>query len=54
MEDVAEGRYVVAADLGVMRIAEGHDGRVHWRQDPSGGVHSLNAAFSQAASRTDA
>jgi predicted aspartyl protease len=54
MEDVAEGRYVVAADLGVMRIAEGHDGRVHWRQDPSGGVHSLNAAFSQAASLTDA
>jgi len=53
-EDLVEGRYVVAADLGVMRIAEGCDGRVHWRQDPSGGIHPLNGAFSQAASRTDA
>ncbi len=53
-EDLAEGRYVVATDLGVMRTAEGDDGRVHWRQDPSGGVHPLNAIFSQAASRTDA
>ena len=53
-EDLVEGRYAVAADLGVMRIAEGDDGRVHWRQDPSGGVHPLNAAFSQSASRTDA
>ena len=53
-EDLRNGRYVVAADLGVMRIAEGDDGRAHWRQDPSGGVHLLNAPFSQAASRTDA
>ena len=53
-EDLAEGRYVVAADLGVMRIAEGYDGRVHWRQDPSGGVHPLNGAFSQMRARTDA
>lgn len=54
VEDLVEGRYVVAADLGVTRTAEGDDGRVHWRQDPSGGVHPLNAVFSQAASRTDA
>jgi len=53
-EDLTEGRYVVAADLGVMRIAEGYDGRVHWRQDPSGGVHPLNGAFSQMRARTDA
>jgi len=53
-EDLQNGRYVVAADLGVMRTAEGDDGHGHWRQDPSGGVHPLNAAFSQAAARTDA
>ncbi len=53
-EDLKRGRYVVAANLGVMRTAEGDDGRGHWRQDPSGGVHSLNAPFSQAAARTDA
>ena len=54
VEDVAEGHYVEATDLGVIRSAEGDDGRVHWRQDPSGGVHPLNAVFSRAASKTDA
>jgi hypothetical protein len=53
-EDVEDGRFATASDLGVMRIADGNDGRVHWRQDPSGGVHPLNGTFAQAATRTDA
>src|SRR5258705_10686780 len=53
-EDVTDGRFAAASDLGVMRIADGNDGRVHWRQDPSGGVHPLNGAFAKAATRTDA
>src|SRR4030095_14371538 len=31
-EDVKDGRFATASDLGVMRIADGNDGRGCWRQ----------------------
>ena len=53
-EDLANGRWAVNADVRVFRTAEGFDGRMRWRQDPSGGVHPLNGAFSRRASATEA
>lgn len=53
-EDLRGGRFVLQADLGVFRTAEGHDGRLRWRQDPSGGVHDLNGAFARQATTTQA
>lgn len=53
-EDLRTGRFVMHADLGVFRIAEGHDGQRRWRQDPSGGVHDLNGAFARQATATQA
>lgn len=53
-EDLRGGRFVLHSDLGVFRIAEGHDGRMRWRQDPSGGVHDLNGAFARQATTTQA
>jgi predicted aspartyl protease len=54
VDDLKTGRWATHEDFGAFRFAEGHDGRRHWRQDPSGAVHSLNAAFSRAATVTDA
>lgn len=51
-EDLRTGRFVMHANLGVFRIAEGHDGQIRWRQDPSGGVHDLNGAFARQATAT--
>jgi predicted aspartyl protease len=53
-EDLSSGRWAVRADVGVFRTAEGFDGNARWRQDPSGGVHPLNGAFSRQASVTEA
>ena len=53
-EDVAGGRFASRSDVSVFRIAEGFDGRERWRQDPSGGVHPLNGAFSKQATITEA
>jgi predicted aspartyl protease len=52
--DLRRGRFRTSVDVGVYRISEGFDGRVRWRQDPSGGVHPLDAAFSRANRVTDA
>lgn len=54
IEDLSRGRFAIAADLGVFRVAEGDDGRTHWRQDPSGAVHALNAPFAKSAAITEA
>src|SRR4051794_8922931 len=53
-EDLSDGRFAVRSNVGVFRIAEGFDGRVRWRQDPSGGIHPLNGAFSKRATATEA
>jgi len=53
-EDLASGRWSARIDLGVYRAGEGDDGRQRWRQDPSGGVHPLDGAFSKQAAVTDA
>ena len=53
-EDLSSGRWAARADVGVFRTAEGFDGSARWRQDPSGGVHPLDGAFSRRASVTEA
>jgi len=53
-EDLRRGRFTEAADVGVFRVSEGFDGTRRWRQDPSGGVHDLDAPFSRAMRVTDA
>ena len=53
-EDLVGGRYATRSDVGIFRTAEGFDGRAHWRQDPSGGIHMLNGAFSRRATATEA
>jgi len=53
-EDLAKGRWAVTTDVRVFRTAEGFDGRTRWRQDPSGGAHPLNGAYSRRASVTEA
>ena len=53
-EDLSRGRWAVREDLGVFRSASGDDGQHRWRQDASGGVHSLNGAYSLRAAITDA
>jgi predicted aspartyl protease len=52
--DLRRGRFRTAVDVGVYRVSEGFDGRVRWRQDPSGGVHALDAAFTRTNRITDA
>jgi hypothetical protein len=52
--DLRDGRSYQSADFGVMRYAEGFDGRDHWRQDASGGLHNLDSAFARTATVTDA
>ncbi|MEO8924645.1 MAG: aspartyl protease family protein, partial [Caldimonas sp.] len=54
VDDLRGGRYSTATDVSAFRVAEGNDGSKHWRQDPSGAVHSLNAPFALAATATDA
>lgn len=54
VDDLRRGRFVEAADVGVFKAAEGDDGTRRWRQDPSGGVHPLDAPFSRAMRLTDA
>jgi predicted aspartyl protease len=54
IDDVSDGRSAIKADLGVYRTAEGSDGRTHWRQEPSGGVHPLDGRFAKSAAVTDA
>ena len=54
VDDLRRGRFTEASDVGVFRVAEGFDGTQRWRQDPSGGVHALDAPFSRAMSVTDA
>ena len=53
-DDLRTGRFATSVDVGAFRQAEGSDGRAHWRQDASGGVHALDAPFSQQATRTEA
>src|SRR5205085_2193955 len=53
-DDLQRGRYRLRTDMGVFRTAEGDDGRGRWRQDPSGGVHRLNADFARQAAVTEA
>jgi len=53
-EDLRTGRWAVATDVGVFRVAEVFDGKLRWRQDPSGGVHPLNGAFTKRATVTEA
>ncbi|GAA0721649.1 aspartyl protease family protein [Dokdonella soli] len=52
--DLRDGRSRQSADFGVVRYAEGFDGRDHWRQDASGGLHNLDSAFARTATVTDA
>src|SRR5213076_367017 len=47
VDDLRGGRFQSAADVGLYRVSEGFDGRKRWRQDPSGGVHALDAPFSR-------
>lgn len=54
VDDLRRGRFAEASDVGVFKVAEGFDGAQRWRQDPSGGVHALNAPFSRAMRVTDA
>ena len=54
VDDLRRGRFVEDSDVGVYRVSEGWDGTRRWRQDPSGGVHALDAPFSRAMSVTDA
>lgn len=54
VEDLRAGRFAMTSDVGVYTVAEGFDGRTRWRQDPSGGVHPLDAPFSRAMAITDA
>jgi predicted aspartyl protease len=52
--DLRRGRFRTAVDVGVFRVSEGFDGRDRWRQDASGGVHALDAAFTRTNRVTDA
>jgi predicted aspartyl protease len=54
LDDLRGGRFRTAVDVGVYKTSEGFDGHVRWRQDPSGGVHPLDAAFSRTNRITDA
>jgi predicted aspartyl protease len=54
IDDLRGGRFRIAVDVGVFRTSEGFDGRERWRQDPSGGVHPLDAAFARSNRVTDA
>ncbi len=53
-EDASSGRYAQLEDFAVYKVSEGFDGRQHWRQDRSGGVHALDSAFAMRSTRTDA
>jgi predicted aspartyl protease len=54
IDDLRVGRFVQQADVGAWSASEGFDGRTRWRQDPSGGVHALDAPFSRTMRVTDA
>src|SRR4030095_5911176 len=47
-EDLSRGRWAVAIDVGVFRSADRFDGKTRWRQDPSGGGHPADGAFTNA------
>ena len=51
-QDIRTGRMHLASDLQVLKSAEVWDGRTHWRQDHSGGVHALNSPFAQQNATT--
>ncbi len=52
--DLGTGRSRESADFGIFSTAEVWDGRHHWRQDASGGVHPIDSSFMQAVHVTDA
>jgi predicted aspartyl protease len=54
IDDLRRGRFKSESDVGVFRTSEGFDGHARWRQDPSGGVHALDAPFSRTMRVTDA
>ncbi len=53
-DDVKTGRMRRASDLGIIRTAEVWSAPDHWRQDISGGVHSLDSDFARRLAATDA
>jgi predicted aspartyl protease len=53
VEDVSLGRISRKSDFGIIKFAEVWDGRNHWRQDMTGGVHLLNSHFALQANATD-
>jgi hypothetical protein len=53
-EDLATGRFVRAADYGLLRNAEGLDEAGRWRMDNSGGVHPLDSDEARAVAMTEA
>ncbi len=52
-DEVRTGRMRRDSDFHVITLAEVWDGNRHWRQDASGGVHTLDSDFAQQANATD-
>jgi hypothetical protein len=52
--DGIDGRMHESVDFGPYRLAAVWDGRDYWRQDHSGGVHSLNSSFARANAASEA
>jgi hypothetical protein len=49
-----DGAFATRDRFALFTVAEGYDGRTHWREDRSGATHLLNASYTVAGTITEA